>query len=544
MTLAGPVAVTDDKATVTCPAGGLAPLGTMTCTASYTITQADLDAGHVTNTAQAHANGTNSNVDDETVTAVQSPALTILKTATPATFSAVGNIISYSFKVTNTGNVTLAGPVTVTDDKATVTCPAGGLAPLAFTTCTASYTITQADLDTGHVTNTAQAHANGTNSNVDDETVTAVQGPGLTILKTASPTTYSAVGNVIGYSFKVTNTGNVTLIAPFTVDDDKATNETCPGTPTSLAPGAFITCMASYSVTQTDVDNGSVTNVASAKGFFGTTPVVSPTDTATVTALVGTSLGLMKTDDLNPNKYDHIGQVVTYTLTATNTGLTTLHAVSVSDAPALAGFNCTPSVPVASLAPGATVVCTGTHSITQGDLDAGFFTDKASAASMDASVADVPDTVFAAQTATVSLDKTSNATGTNVVDDVVTYSYLVTNTGSVTITSFTVSDPHTGLSALTCAPTAQGASLAPAATTTCTATYTVTQADINAGTISNTGTVTGTTATAGPVTASDPYSTPVAQTATVAIDKTSNATGTNVVDDVVTYSYLVTNTGT
>ncbi len=114
----------------------------------------------------------------------------------------------------------------------------------------------------------------------------------------------------------------------------------------------------------------------------------------------------------------------------------------------------------------------------------------------------------------------------------------------MTITSFTVSDPHTGLSALTCAPTAQGASLAPAATTTCTATYTVTQADINAGTISNTGTVTGTTATAGPVTASDPYSTPVAQTATVAIDKTSNATGTNVVDDVVTYSYLVTNTGT
>ena len=45
----------------------------MTCTASYTITQADLDGGSVKNTAALSANGTDSNTDDETVTAVQSP---------------------------------------------------------------------------------------------------------------------------------------------------------------------------------------------------------------------------------------------------------------------------------------------------------------------------------------------------------------------------------------------------------------------------------------------------------------------------------------
>ena len=38
-------------------------------------------------------------------------------------------MIGYSSMVTNTGNVTLAGPVTVTDDKATRTCPRGGLTP-------------------------------------------------------------------------------------------------------------------------------------------------------------------------------------------------------------------------------------------------------------------------------------------------------------------------------------------------------------------------------------------------------------------------------
>ena len=86
------------------------------------------------------------------MTAVQSRALTLVKTATPATYDAVGDVISYSYVVKNTGNVTLAGPVTVTDDKATVTCPAGGLAPGASMTCTASYTITQGDLDAGSVT--------------------------------------------------------------------------------------------------------------------------------------------------------------------------------------------------------------------------------------------------------------------------------------------------------------------------------------------------------------------------------------------------------
>ena len=112
------------------------------------------------------------------MTAVQNPALTLTKTPNPTTYNTVGQTISYCYVVKNTGNVTLNGPITVTDDKiATVTCPAGNLAPGASITCTGSYTITQQDLDNGKVVNSATAHASGTDSPTVQATVTAVQSP-------------------------------------------------------------------------------------------------------------------------------------------------------------------------------------------------------------------------------------------------------------------------------------------------------------------------------------------------------------------------------
>ncbi len=94
---------------------------------------------------------------------------------------------------------------------------------------------------------------------------------------------------MISYGYVVTNTGNVTLPGPFSVSDDKATDESCPATAT-LAPGASITCTASYTITQADIDAGSVVNVASATN--GT--VTSPPDTETVTAAQAASLRVEK----------------------------------------------------------------------------------------------------------------------------------------------------------------------------------------------------------------------------------------------------------
>ena len=130
----------------------------------------------MTNTATATNGTVTSNQDSETVYATQNLTLLLVKTATPGTYSVVGEVVSYSYLVTNVGNVTLAGPFTVSDNKATVTCPADtSLAPGASITCTATYTIGQADLDAGAVTNTATATNGTVTSNPDTETVTAVQ---------------------------------------------------------------------------------------------------------------------------------------------------------------------------------------------------------------------------------------------------------------------------------------------------------------------------------------------------------------------------------
>ena len=93
--------------------------------------------------------------------------------------------------------MTLSGPFTVTDDQVGVSCPAGDLSPGAHLVCTATDTVTQADLDAGSITNTASATNGTTTSITDTQTVIAAQGPDLELVKTADAGTYNAVGNAI-----------------------------------------------------------------------------------------------------------------------------------------------------------------------------------------------------------------------------------------------------------------------------------------------------------------------------------------------------------
>ena len=104
--------------------------------------------------------------------AIPAIALTVQAQNDPNLLNAVGQTVNYSYVVTNTGTMPLAGQVTVAGDKAAGTCPDvttvgnldGSFDPNETITCSGSYTITRADLDAGSVTNIATASAGGINS--------------------------------------------------------------------------------------------------------------------------------------------------------------------------------------------------------------------------------------------------------------------------------------------------------------------------------------------------------------------------------------------
>ncbi len=103
--------------------------------------------------------------DNVTVTGCKFPSgLNLAKTADKAYFTAAGQTITYTYTLTNSGQVSLQSPYTITDDKvAPVNISCAGatspLAPGASTTCTGTYVTTAADVTAGTVTNLATASA-------------------------------------------------------------------------------------------------------------------------------------------------------------------------------------------------------------------------------------------------------------------------------------------------------------------------------------------------------------------------------------------------
>jgi uncharacterized repeat protein (TIGR01451 family) len=136
------VSVTDSLIpAVSCPEPTLASGASETCTGSYTTTQADVDAGSVTNTATANADDASvvvtSNASSVTVNATQATSsLSLTKSTASTGYGRAGDTIGYSYLVTNTGTTT-ESDVGVNDDLvASVSCPNPTLAPGASETCT------------------------------------------------------------------------------------------------------------------------------------------------------------------------------------------------------------------------------------------------------------------------------------------------------------------------------------------------------------------------------------------------------------------------
>ena len=279
-------------------------------------------------------------------------SLILVKTPSPTTYTTVGQVINYSYKLQNVGPVNLTAPYAVTDDKATVTCPQTPtpLTPGAFITCTASYTMTQADLNAGHVTNLATGTAKDSvspfatvTSNQATATVDAVQTPSLALTKSGlldtsvvPPSGRANVGDKINYTLTATNSGNVTLTNVSISDPKLGTLSCTPPQPTTLVPNGTLSCTGSYTLTQTDIDAGKVDNTATVNGTDTNNQPVTKTADASVPVPQAPSLDLDKQGTLDktvvpPADRVDAGDMIHYTLTATNSGNVTLTGVAISD---------------------------------------------------------------------------------------------------------------------------------------------------------------------------------------------------------------------
>jgi uncharacterized repeat protein (TIGR01451 family) len=320
--------ITDTLYGTVCTVASLAPGASATCTKDYTVTQANFDAGNVLiDSAVATAKKLTSNTAGVTITLVTAPALTLTKTASPAapptgqiTFT-LPQSITYTYSLTNSGNVTLTAPFVVTDDKLGVVCnvTTGTLARNATLACPNKiYPLTQADLDAGSVTNHATGTAvfSGQTITSGQVTVTVITytGPRITLIKTSNPTFFTAANQTITYTYTFKNTGGVaiTVNSPYILTDNKVG---------SIAQSA-VCKTATYTTTAADVTAGRVINTVSpASGT--TTPLVTIAGTSLTVPLFICTTNTIKGSGV-------IGSGSDKTWTITNTSGLPVHIASIT----------------------------------------------------------------------------------------------------------------------------------------------------------------------------------------------------------------------
>lgn len=253
-----------------------------TATAQFTDT--------VTTTAMTSTSNTT-----ETAVAPDAPGLSIVTTGTVSPIerqdaAAVGDTITWTYLVTNTGDVALSDVSVVDPEGGTITCVPTTLAVGETATCsgTAVRTVDASDLAVGSVSNGAVAQAAppyGAAAVESTESIatisTAALQPAITVavshenLSATDPSSTPMAGDRIRAWFTITNAGNAPL-DNVTVDDPVFGSVTCDAI--SLEPGAWTTCWAvdEYTVTDGDALAGTISRTVRAAGVsvVGATEVV------------------------------------------------------------------------------------------------------------------------------------------------------------------------------------------------------------------------------------------------------------------------------
>lgn len=558
---------------------------TATGTASYTVSQADIDRGSVTNTAKASGENpttgetVESNESSVTTRIDRTMRLAVSKTADPTAIPAseakAGKKITYSIFVRNAGNVTT--DITATDSMAeigTVTVSKSRLAPNETATATVRHAITDAEINAGIVTNTVTVGGTmpdgsmTTSGRATAKTTIEKPAPKLTLEKTVDKKSLSLaeskVGTKLHYSFKLTNAGNV-AIDGISIDDKLKGISTVsmryPTTDGTLAPGEVATGTATYSITDSDIVRQSVYNVATAIGSDTVTgnQVKSNKAGARTDIVRNLKIGLEKTS--NPTRITAedavVGKEIEYRFNVTNTGNCKFVIWKIEDS--LDGISEINGIKLleTGLEPGESTTGTATYRLKQSDIDAGKITNEAVATALIMDIADAKSNRATVTTpieqprSGMSFEKTvdrKQLTGGEArAGAKLTYSFKISNTGNIAINDIAIDDDLPGLSDISIDWNGHDRSLPVGSSVTGTATYTVTQEDVDAGKVKNAAAVTGTDSHGGSLTASSSASTGIERNAAIKTVKTTDKT--SITGDAakpgteIRYTVKVTNTG-
>ena len=251
---------------------------TWTYSCERTVSQAEIDSngagdGFLENTATADSVESPSDSDDASVPISRDAEIKVVKSSTTTLITDAGQVVPYTFVVTNEGNVTLTG-VTVTDPNCNA-APArtGGdtngdntLQTSETWTYTCSHTVTQAEIDDngvgtdGDLDNTVTADSVESGPDTDDYSIPVDYDPAIKVVKSSTTTTVSAAGQVVPYTFVVTNEGNVTLTGITVTDPNcnaapvRTGGDTDGDNKLDLTESWTYTC--SHTVSQAEIDAG------------------------------------------------------------------------------------------------------------------------------------------------------------------------------------------------------------------------------------------------------------------------------------------------
>jgi uncharacterized repeat protein (TIGR01451 family) len=370
--------------------------------------------------------------------------------------------------------------------------------------------------------------------------------------KEFSPAAIEA-GDVSTVTFTVTNTTELAAKSGFGFTDNLPT-----GVSVAATPNASTTCGAGTVAATAGGTTIGLTGGSLAAGTASCTVTVDVTS-ATVGTYVNEPSGLEPTG-VNPPGPATLtvtvpgaptitkaagqtsfvpGQTITYTYTVTNNADQALSNVTVTDdGPGSPVVTC----PAGPLAPGASVNCTASYQATQTDANTGTVTNSATVTGTlpngEALTGASNQVVVPLRALTVT--KAVEESQFSGAGETLHYTFTVTNTGRVPLEDLTVTDVGPGNPTVTCPVTA----LEPGATTGCTATYTTTAADVQAGEVADSATAAAETSDGDPVsddsnTVTVPYAAP--PETDLAVVKTGPATVEAGAE--ITYTLTITNNG-